>query len=139
MSLYDALTAVIFFLYYVSVLQALHIVPYPPREQEGNEASVDAAHMEQVHNSYFNGYILGYPLRFVETYCKDLPNGLTEGQVRHSLAKAKAEVAGLINEGKLQKAQLRIQLNRTQPISVDKWNYIKSKVSSNIVETTSWW
>jgi hypothetical protein len=122
-----------------TVLQALHIVPYPPRGEEENKASIDAAHMEQVHNSYFNGYILGYPLRFVETYCNDLPNELTEGQVRSALSKAKAEVAHLIKEGTLQKAQLRIRLNRTEPISVEKWNYIKSKVSSNIVEVTSWW
>ena len=108
--------------------QALHIVPYPPAESEFGIESVNAAHEEQVHNSYFNGIILGYPQRFVETYCKDLPNKLNEGQLRRALSRGKDAVARAITSGAVDKEQLHIRINRTAGISNNKWNFIKHYV-----------
>ena len=106
----------------------MHIVPYPPAVEEFGQSSVDAAHAEQVHNSYFNGIILGYPQRFVETYCKDLPNKLNESQLRRALNAGKDEVASVIQSGLVQKNDLLMRLNRTEGISAAKWDYIKHRV-----------
>jgi hypothetical protein len=80
--------------------------------------------MEQIHNSYINGYILGYPTRFVESYCNDLQNSLTEGQKRSALNRAKEEIRALANAGVLTKATSFISLNRASRIDSNGWNYI---------------
>ena len=107
------------------ILQALHIVPYPPSEDEFGIESVNAAHEEQVHNSYFNGIVLGYPQRFVETYCKDLPNKLSESQLRRGLNAGKAAITEALNSGVLIKQTLEVHINRTIGISSRKWGDIK--------------
>lgn len=83
-----------------------------------------------MHNSYFNGMILGYPQRFVESYCKDLPNKLSESQLRRGLNGAKDAFAGVLLNGDIAKDSLAIRLNRTRGISEPKWNFIKQFVRS---------
>jgi hypothetical protein len=92
---------------------------------------VNAAHLEQVYNSYFNGIILGYPPNFVETYCNDLPNKLTESQVRASIFKARQHTIDLINNGILTKDKSRIRLNRAEGITSDDWVFIKDKIKTS--------
>lgn len=108
--------------------QALHIVPYPPPAAEFGIASVNAAHEEQVHNSFFNGVILGYPRRFVDAYCKDLPNKLSEGQFLRGINAAKESVASFITSGVIKADELEIRVNKTKGINPAKWNFIKHHV-----------
>lgn len=92
--------------------------------------SVHAAHAEQVHNSYFNGILLGYPKRFVESYCNDLQNKLSEGQKREALWNAKTAIASLVMDGVI-KSSDHIRINRTVGISEAKWSFIKQHVLSH--------
>jgi hypothetical protein len=80
--------------------------------------------MEQIHNSYINGYILGYPTRFVESYCNELQNALTESQKRSALNRAKDEIRALVNAGVLTKSTSFIGLNRASRIDPKDWKRI---------------
>lgn len=46
--------------------QAFHIVPFP------DGVNNDSIYREQVKWSWRNGYLLGYPTRFIDTYTRDL-------------------------------------------------------------------
>ena len=51
--------------------QALHIAPYADPEDSSKHQK---QYEEQIYNSYWNGYLLGYPQHFVESYCLDFHN-----------------------------------------------------------------
>ena len=55
--------------------QALHPVPYP--NEAGDKAQLQRDHHDQIYNSAWNGYVLGYPRRFVDMYCEDFHNPLS--------------------------------------------------------------
>lgn len=86
-----------------------------------------------MHNSYFNGIVLGYPQRFVESYTNSLPNKLNETQKRRALDAGKAAVANAIASGQLNKDDLRIRINRTAGVNSRKWNFIKHRVMTAVV------
>jgi len=48
--------------------QALHIVPYVDEEKDKNNRNKVDVSEEQYRNSFWNGWVLGYPLRFIESY-----------------------------------------------------------------------
>ena len=79
--------------------QALHIVPYPnhyatdekAEEEENNDSYeggrktkkreeyyIKKANEEQIYNSWWNGYVLGYPEQFIDSYCRTFHNELSE-------------------------------------------------------------
>ena len=53
--------------------QALHPLPYP------DDKTPYPDWQEQIYNAWWNGYILGYPERFIDSYCETFHNGLTVG------------------------------------------------------------
>ena len=53
--------------------QALHPLPYPDDKDPYPDWQ------EQIYNAWWNGYIIGYPERFIDSYCETFHNGLTVG------------------------------------------------------------
>ena len=66
--------------------QALHPIPY----SDINNPKSDWE--KQIYHAWWNGYMLGYPVRFVESYCIAFNNGLTKNEkvVQMDLAKEDA-------------------------------------------------
>ena len=66
--------------------QALHPIPYP----DVNNPKSDWE--KQIYHAWWNGYMLGYPVRFVESYCIAFHNGLTKDEkiIQMDLAKEDA-------------------------------------------------
>ena len=62
--------------------QALHPVPYPSDHQ------LEEDWKKQIYNSAWNGFILGYPGFFVESYCESFHNGLSLEEKRRQLSLA---------------------------------------------------
>lgn len=54
----------------VTTAQAFHIVPFP------DGVNNEQIFREQVKLSWYNGYLLGYPTQFIDTYCRDLQKSL---------------------------------------------------------------
>lgn len=51
--------------------QALHIAPYANTD---DLSELKMAYREQIYNSWWNGYILGYPEHFIDSYCLEFHN-----------------------------------------------------------------
>jgi hypothetical protein len=66
--------------------QALHPLPYPDSKNPKPDWE------KQIYNAWWNGYMLGYPVRFVDSYCLTFHNGLPkeEKQIQIDLAKKNA-------------------------------------------------
>ena len=69
--------------------QALHIAPYPD-SNESDPIKTRQVYREQIYNSWWNGYLLGYPEHFIDSYCFTFYNeqmSLEEKQEQVRLAK----------------------------------------------------
>jgi len=68
--------------------QALHIAPYTNTDpRPPNEVGE-----EQVINSYWNGYLLGYPISFVSLYTNTITSALGPGEVNDCKARAMTQL-----------------------------------------------
>ena len=89
--------------------QALHIAPYSSQvyaDQGLVESQVSEARKKkllrevleaQIYNSWWNGYVLGYPESFIDSYCRDFHSDLEEEAKMRVAGKAKAAVQKLYN------------------------------------------
>jgi hypothetical protein len=96
--------------------QALHPIPYP------NDANPRLDWNMQIYNAWWNGYMLGYPERFVTMYCESFHNGLTleEKRVQTRLARAGAiDYLKVINRPV---AEIRTGLE--PPVSEASWSSV---------------
>ena len=101
--------------------QALHPVPYPDGE-EGPQQQAD--YRAQIYNSAWNGYVLGYPGFFVESYCDGFHNGLDLGEKRKQLALAEGQFQLKMQQ---QKHPLpKIKLGTDEPITPSQYELIRS-------------
>lgn len=66
--------------------QALHPAPYPDLKTQQHDWT------QQIYNSWWNGYVLGYPLRFVDSYCETFHNGLSLEDKRNAMLSARYDV-----------------------------------------------
>ena len=90
--------------------QALHIVPYPegnPTDHVDNDPVLRA----QIYNSWWNGYLLGYPERFVDSYCRDFHSELSAFDKLQMMRSAKKDVVGSLLESNLTVAAIHLGLN----------------------------
>lgn len=70
--------------------QALHIAPYP--EVDHTAADHKRILEEQVYNSYWNGYVLGYNERFIVSYCENYNAQITPNEKFNLIQRAKKDV-----------------------------------------------
>lgn len=68
-----------------NISQALHPLPFPQKD------NLDADHKLQIYNAWWNGYVLGYPERFVNSYCETFHNGLDIDSKRIEIMKAQSD------------------------------------------------
>ena len=74
--------------------QALHIVPFPSEagEGEGNAVKMNIILREQIYNSWWNGYLLGYPVRFVDSYLRSFHTKLSAEGIGQEIQRAQRDV-----------------------------------------------
>lgn len=77
-----------------NVVQALHPMPYPDNTSEDK---LQKDYKEQIYNAWWNGYILGYPQRFIDSYCLDFHNPLSRDDKTIVIEQAKIDVKKYFN------------------------------------------
>ena len=86
----------------------------------------------QIYNAWWNGYILGYPERFVDSYCESFHNGLTTAekmeQARKGKAAVKQYVLASVESGK--GGVKGIRMSADPPISAEAWDLIASLLTA---------
>jgi hypothetical protein len=65
--------------------QALHPLPYP------GEENPRADWENQIYNAWWNGYVLGYPERFIDSYCEEFHNDLSQKEKLIQIKRAKKD------------------------------------------------
>lgn len=98
--------------------QALHPVPYP------EESRLQEDEREQIYNSAWNGFVLGYPGFFVESYCETFHNGLSVEEKRKQLALAEHHFQQKMLQGK--HPTPTIKLGADEPITPAQYELIRS-------------
>lgn len=89
--------------------QALHIVPFPAEAPEGDNKRMDKILREQIYNSYWNGYLLGYPVRFIESYLRTFHTKLSQEGIIQEIRRAQNDVSAYFGKNKnLQRQEIRI-------------------------------
>lgn len=104
--------------YYES--QALHPIPYP------NEANPRPDWDKQIYNAWWNGYMLGYPERFVNVYCDSFHNGLTLEEKRVQVQMARKEALEYMTVINRPVAEIRTGLEA--PVSEASWAAVISNL-----------
>ena len=66
--------------------QALHPMPFP------DSKTLDKDYTEQIYNAAWNGLLLGYPSRFVQSYCEDFHNDLSKSMKKNIYSRAKKDL-----------------------------------------------
>ena len=72
--------------------QALHPLPYPDSIDPHKDWQA------QIYNAWWNGYVLGYPEYFIDSYCESFHNGLSIDEKRNQIALAKRDVKKHISD-----------------------------------------
>ncbi len=80
----------------VGQAQALHPVPYP--NYNGAQEDISREEDGQIYNSGWNGYVLGYPLHIIDTYCENFHNEMSIGNKRIVATKARREVTSYFSK-----------------------------------------
>ena len=86
--------------------QALHIAPYPD-----DPADNDRIFEIQIYNSWWNGFVLGYPERFIDSYCLDFHNEISTIERGRLMRNAKSDILSVFSEYNLTAAPIQIGLN----------------------------
>jgi hypothetical protein len=76
--------------------QALHPAPYPDSEGRPKELTNDWK--LQIFYAWWNGYMLGYPENFVDSYCQTFHNGLNTEDKELEISRAKQSVKEYFRE-----------------------------------------
>lgn len=72
--------------------QALHPMPYPNNDNPLPDWKL------QIYNAWWNGYVLGYPERFIDSYCQSFHNGLDLELKNIEIKNAKKDVKRFFKE-----------------------------------------
>jgi hypothetical protein len=89
--------------------QALHIAPYPDRD---NPSLHHQQYKDQIFNSWWNGYILGYPEYFIDIYCKEFDNSLSLEEKEKEISRAKFIIRKYLIDNNLQAPRIKLGLDR---------------------------
>lgn len=80
---------------------SLQIVPYPS-EAGSNTTRNKEVLLEQIYNSWHNGYVLGYPEQFVDAYCRNFHSDLHQDEKERYAEMSKARIKMQLQEKNLQ-------------------------------------
>jgi hypothetical protein len=69
--------------------QALHIVPYPAEAAGGSPEEMKQLLKQQIFNSWWNGYVLGYPEHMIDSYCHNFHSDLSQNEKISETERAK--------------------------------------------------
>jgi hypothetical protein len=97
--------------------QALHPMPYPDNDNPLPDWQ------KQIYNSWWNGYVLGYPSRFIDSYCESFHNGLDYEDKKIQINKAKIAVKKHFNDN--HRAAVEIKYGLDKPVMEEFWKYVK--------------
>ncbi len=104
--------------------QALHPAPYP--DPEGRPNDLEADWRLQIYYAWWNGYILGYPEHFVDSYCETFHNGLGSDDKVEEMRRAKTDASDYFSE-----LQLNSRLYRRCKGHVDKDECLSEVIDSH--------
>ena len=76
--------------------QALHPAPYP--DEVGRPSELDSDWKKQIYYAWWNGFILGYPEHFVDSYCETFHNGLGLEDKQKEITRAKHRSASYFGD-----------------------------------------
>ena len=99
--------------------QALHPMPYP----DDNNPIPDWE--KQIYNSWWNGFVLGYPKRFIDSYCERFHNGLPEHGKKAQIALANRDVHKHFKDNK--KEYVTINFGLDKPVIDKFWKLVDLK------------
>lgn len=97
--------------------QALHPMPFP------DTSRLDEDYQEQIYNAAWNGLLLGYPPRFVSSYCKTFHNDLPEDLKDEIYHKAHKDLQEFL-KSKYGKTMKNIQLGNDVPVCKEVWDVL---------------
>jgi hypothetical protein len=100
--------------------QALHPMPYPNNDNPIPDWKL------QIYNSWWNGYVLGYPERFIDSYCQSFHNGLDIDLKNIEIKNAKKDVKKYFNKG-INKKVTEINFGTDPSISEDYFKLLYPK------------
>jgi hypothetical protein len=98
--------------------QALHPMPFP------DTSRLEQDNKEQIYNSAWNGILLGYPERFVRSYCEDFHNDLSKAVKANTFVKAKVDITRFLS-GINQTAKV-IALGNNAVVKQEFWAFVTS-------------
>ena len=83
-----------------------------PYESRDDPSLNEQEYRKQIYNSFWNGNLLGYPVRFVESYCRDFHNDnigikMKEEEIR----RAKADLRALYSSKTIAPVHIRLGLD----------------------------
>lgn len=114
-------------------IQALHPVPYPDNYVLENKDSkhtraqlMKQANEQQIYYSWWNGYILGYPLYAIDSYCKSFHNDLNEAEKIRVSKMAKKDVTSYVERNNV--TIVPIGLGAFDEIPLSLYKYLNSRL-----------
>jgi hypothetical protein len=102
------------------ISQALHPMPYP------DSVNPEPDWKKQIYNAWWNGYMLGYPEQFVNSYCETFHNGLGDYDKKIQVQTAKRDAYAYM--ARIQKPVAKIGTGLEKPVSDDVWGVIKNQM-----------
>lgn len=104
--------------------QALHPMPFPDTSRLVQD------HRLQIYNAAWNGLILGYPSRFVLSYCKDFHNDLPGAEKEQIYQTAKRELETLLRDKYGMSSIPTIKVGMVPPVHNLIWDSIEKLLLS---------
>jgi hypothetical protein len=105
--------------------QALHIVPYPSEVVDNDKIRMEKILQDQIYNSWWNGYLLGYPDYFIDSYCFSFHTTLSRGQIEQQVRRAKSDVHKFFDNSKLERKEIGVGYD-TDILNDDLLNFMES-------------
>lgn len=105
--------------------QALHPAPYPDSKNPRPDEE------KQIFYAWWNGFVLGYPEHFIDSYCRSFHNGLTEDERDQQSIVAKKDVKEYFTKLSIQNPSqkvVQIKMGLDPEISEQAWNTILSYI-----------
>ena len=100
--------------------QALHIAPYADPHDSSKHPK---QYREQIYNSWWNGYLLGYPEHFIDSYCYDFRNEhISASEKREQVDMARTDVKAYFSNMNLDHAAIRLGLEENLLPKVPLYN-----------------
>ena len=101
-------------------------MPYPDEKEPRPDWQ------RQIYNAWWNGYILGYPERFIDSYCETFHNGLDVDEKMEQARKGKLAVKQYVaasqeaGQGRVE----GIRMGADPPISEEAWRLLRTLLAA---------